>query len=159
MAVKHGATLPDLGVTRLVGDQQSAGAVSAASALAQALDRDDFVAAEGFLAADCLYESPEGAIEGPAAIITAYRKNAEWAARTFDKIVYASEVEPEGADAARITYIDRIMHRGQSHEYRCRQIVAVNADGLVVHIRHEDIAGARTDLLAYFDRIGVKNDS
>lgn len=143
-----------------MADGQELGrAVSTASALARALDHNDFAAAESLLAPDCLYESPGGVLETPAAIIAAYRKNAEWAARTFDQVGYASEAMPEGVASARITYGDRITHRGHTHEYRCRQIVETNEDGLIVRIRHEAISGENAALQEYLDRVGVKRDS
>ncbi len=129
--------------------------LSATTAFAHALDRDDFVAAEGFLAPGCVYESPNEVLEGPAAIIAAYRGNAESAVRDFDKIEYDSIVEPAGGNAARITYVDRITHHGKSHEYRCRQVVEVGDDGKIVHIKHEEIPGKREALLAYLDEVGI----
>ena len=125
---------------------------------AEALDRDDFVATEDSLATDCVYESPNGEVEGAAAIVATYRRNAEWAAATFEAIDYASEVEVIGHRQVRITYIDRTRHRGRSHEYRCRQIVDVGEEGLIVRIRHEEIPGQREALEAYFKVVGVSYD-
>ncbi len=133
-------------------------ALATATVFADALDRDDFAAAERCLAVDCAYDSPGDVIAGSAIIIAAYRKNAEWASRTFDEIAYASEVQPEGSASVRINYIDRTVHRGQSHEYRCQQIVDVGDDGLIVRIRHEELPGMREALEAYFVRVGVNRD-
>ena len=140
-------------------EEASESILSVATAFALALDRDDFAAAEVCLARECVYESPDGVLEGPAAIIAAYRGNAESAVRDFDKIEYDSIVEPAGGNAARITYIDRITHQGKSHEYRCRQVVEVGDDGKIVHIKHEEIPGKREALRAFFDEVGIDRDS
>lgn len=114
-------------------------ALDVARHFAEALDRDDFVAAEGHLAAGCVYNSPSNVVEGAAEIVATYHRNAEWAAATFEAIEYASEVEVIGHRQVRIPYIDRTRHHRRWHECRCQQIIEVGDEGLIVRIRHEGI--------------------
>jgi len=127
-------------------------------AFAEALDRDDFVAAGGYLAAACTYESPSGVIEGAGEIIASYRRNSEWAHRTFDEITFDSQVDAIDERTFRITYFDETLHRGKPHEYRCCQIVTVGDDGKIVHIKHEEIPGEREKLEAYLKEVGVTRE-
>jgi len=129
--------------------------VQVAAALAQALDHEDFSVAEGLLAAGCVYESPFGLLEGPAAIMASYRGNAESAVSRFDRIEYESSVEPLDETSARITYFDRITHKGKSHEFSCRQVVTVGDDGKIVRIVHEEIPGKREALNAFYVEVGI----
>jgi hypothetical protein len=114
--------------------------------LAEALDAEDYAAARAVLAAACLYHTGTTILSGPDAIIAAYRASGEAARRRFDAIEYSSAVEPSGAAGAVITYTDRVRRRGQWHEYRCRQHIRVNIDGLVDEIRHEEQPGERQRL-------------
>jgi len=127
----------------------------AATALAHALDRDEFATAEAMLAAGCVYESPYGLLEGPAAIMASYRGNAESAVNKFDRIEYESRVDAIDDASARITYFDRITHKGKTHEFSCCQIVTVGDDGVIVRIVHEEIPGKREALNAFYAEIGV----
>jgi len=136
-------------------------ALHTAWCFAEALDRDDFVAAEGLLAEACTYVSPSGVIDGAAEIIASYRGNSEWAHRTFDNIEFDSEValiDPSDSSRFLITYTDRTNHKGQRHEYRCCQIVTVGHDGKIVHIKHEEIPGEREKLEAYLKEVGVTRE-
>lgn len=130
-------------------------ALAAALRWAEALDHDDFDRLPELLAPDCVYHNPGNDLIGPEAIITSYRQSSLWAHATFDSIRWDSSCEPEGDDAALITFLDITDHRGQHHEYRCRQRVRVGSDGLIDEITHLPIAEEEGRLADFFERVGV----
>ena len=126
-----------------------------AAAFAQALDRDDFDAARALLAESCEYDTGEGLVRGADAVLAPYRETSERCRRTFDEIVYASEVESAEGGRATILFIDRIRHRGLRHAFRCRQVIEVDERGRVARIEHREIDGEREKLEAFFRAAGV----
>jgi hypothetical protein len=126
-----------------------------ASEFALMLDEDDYARAATFLSPRCAYDTGAATLVGPDAIIASYRASSEKARRLFDSIEYISEIAGATADTATILYIDRITHKGETHEYRCRQRIRWGADGLIAAIVHEDIPGERERLRAYCERVGV----
>ena len=112
---------------------------------AAALDAEAYDEAVEFLAHDCAYESPDGTLIGPAAIMASYRDNGERARSRFDEIVYSSSVAQNG-DEYVVTYTDGLRCGDRWHEFRCRQRLRVNPGGKVVAIRHEEIPGERERL-------------
>ena len=129
----------------------------AATALARALDRNDFAGAAECIAADCVYEVRGEAIEGAAAILASYADSARFATRHFDEVRYESEAgEPDGATVA-VLYTDYLMKAGgRWHRHRCRQHLTVGAEGRVVKIVHEDLPGEVEALEAYFKECGIE---
>jgi SnoaL-like domain len=120
--------------------------LESARRLAAALDAEDDAAVRACLTDECVYESPEGVLVGPEAIVASYRKNAELARTRFAKIEYRSEVAATGPAEAVITFVDRLSRAGAWHEFRCRQHVRLAANGLIEHIQHEEIADERERL-------------
>ena len=130
--------------------------VDVAARFAAALDRDDFDGAAELLMSDCVYQFEGDLITGREAIIETYRRNGEWARSTFDRIDYESLIEIADDGRACITFIDDIQHAGQCHQYRCQQLVSVNAWGLIESIEHVEIENERPALEAFLERVGVR---
>lgn len=112
---------------------------------AAALDAETYDNAIRLLADECIYNSPDGTLIGPEAIIASYRGNGERARCRFDEIKYTSSVEQVG-DEFVVTYTDGLRLGDRRHEFRCRQRLRVNATGLIVRISHEEMAGERERL-------------
>jgi hypothetical protein len=123
-------------------------------AFASALDRCDFAEAAIYLSKDCHYQLGQLTLVGPEAIIGSYRDSAAWASRTLDQVIYESEVTQD-RDSLSVLYIDRLTHGGQTHEYRCRQHLSLNAAGKIARIVHEELPGEHEMLVAYFAKCGV----
>jgi hypothetical protein len=132
-----------------------ADALAVATALARALDADDFVAAQALLASDCAYDAGAEVLVGPEAIVASYAENSRWARTTIENVRYESSVTAQTADTSAITYSDILDHRGEHHVHRCRQHVTIGPDGRVVAIRHEDLPGESEALDAFFARCGI----
>ena len=128
--------------------------LSSAKRFAAALDRCDFIEAGRYVAPDCHYQTGREELVGPDAILASYRDNAVWASHALEQVIYESEVE-ETSDDFSVLFIDRIMHQGQTHEYRCRQHLSLNHGGQVVRIVHEELPGERERLNDFFGRHGV----
>jgi len=128
-----------------------------ATALSQALDRNDFVDAAMWIATDCVYDVRGDEIVGSAAILASYAGTATWVEKVFDEVRYESVVEePVEGDTARVLYTDYLMKvPGQWHRHRCRQHLTVGAEGRVVKIVHEDLPGENESLERYFEACGI----
>ena len=124
------------------------GNIEIATRFADALDAEAYDDAISLMADDCIYESPDGTLIGPEAIIDSYRGNGERASSRFDEITYRSQVERIGDEFA-VTYFDGLRIGDRQHEFRCRQWLRVNADGRIIAIRHEEITGERERLRAF----------
>ena len=122
---------------------------------ASALDRCDFAEAARYLAPDCRYQIGEAVLVGPEAIIASYRESDEWGRSVLEHVVYESQVEESG-DHVTVTYIDRLSYHGETHEYRCRQHLWLDAPGRIVRILHEELPGERERLDEFLGKIGVE---
>ena len=105
--------------------------IRVATALSQALDRNDFVEAAMWIATDCVYDVRGDAIVGSAAILASYADTATWVEKVFDEVRHESVVEePVEGDTARVLYTDYLMKvPGQWHRHRCRQHLTVGTEG------------------------------
>ncbi len=125
-------------------------------AFAEALDKDDFALAIGFVVDHCVYDAPSGQIVGAKAIMDSYAQNAAWARKAFDSLEFKSHVEMRSPVEALIEYTDITEHKGVHHTYRCQQIVTLDGDGLICKIRHREIPGQQEALNAFLEEVGVK---
>jgi hypothetical protein len=117
--------------------------------LANALDAEDYGAAEACLAADCIYHGPSDVLTGAAAIVASYRDSAAVGRQRFDEVQYESFVESLGAGEVLVHYTDRVRLGELTHEFRCQQRIWIEANGLVKKIRHEELPGERERLAAF----------
>jgi hypothetical protein len=127
-----------------------------ATALALALDADDFDAARPLLDPGCVYEIGETTLTGPDAILASYAGNSVWAKKVLDGLEYESRVVATEGDTATVEFLDRLRHRGEVHEHRCRQEFSVGREGRIVRIRHRDLPGEPEALRAFFGRVGIE---
>jgi len=128
-----------------------------ATSLAKALDRNDFLGAAEWIAADCLYEVRGDVIVGAESILASYAETAHWAEQVFDEVRYESEVGAPAGDTAAVLYTDYLMKvPGKWHRHRCRQHLTVGPGGRVVRIVHEDLPGEMESLEAYFRECGIE---
>lgn len=127
-----------------------------ATALSQALDRNDFIAAAMWIATDCVYEVRGEEIVGSAAILASYADTATWVEKVFDEVRYESAVEEPRGDTVGVLYTDYLMKvPGQWHRHRCRQHLTVGPAGRVTRIVHEDLEGEPERLEVYFAECGI----
>jgi hypothetical protein len=130
----------------------SPSATTIAAQFAAALDAEDYEAAFALLAEHCLYDTGPAVHTNRHAIIESYRANADEARRRFDGVEYLSTVEPAGAGAAVIDFLDRLRLGDQWHEHRCRQRIETNDRGQITAISHEELPGERAGLAAFESR-------
>ena len=128
-----------------------------ATALSQALDRNDFVGAAMWLATDCVYEVRGEEIVGSAAILASYADTATWVEKMFDEVRNESAVEEPRGDTVSVLYTDYLMKvPGKWHRHHCRQHLTIGAEGRVTRIVHEDLAGEMESLEQYFAECGIE---
>ena len=124
-------------------------ATETATALAKALDAEDYPTARAFLRDDCNYEIRGETIEGAEAIIASYQTNGEAGRERFDDISYESSVEEISPSEALIGYVDIISHGNCVHIHTCAQQVTIDDAGKVAQITHVDHPGQREMLEAF----------
>lgn len=118
-------------------------------AFANALDGDDFDAAAGLIASHCRYDVRGEVHNGPGAIVASYAAASEMVIGRFDGHEYDSVVT-----GTSIRFRDHLQHGGSKHTFVSRQHLVVE-NGLIVRIRHEDLAGERERLAAWLGMVGV----
>ncbi len=122
---------------------------------AQALDRNDFPEAERYLSTDCVYLTGSEVLRGPQAILASYAQNAKWAEQALERVVYESRVETMEDGKVKIHFTDRILQGQDLHEYRCDQVISLNAAGQIARIVQEELTGEREKLNEFFSRHGI----
>ena len=125
------------------------GSVETATALAGALDREDYPAARALLDDNCVYEIRGEEIVGADAIVASYRENGEAGRKRFDEVRYESAVSELAPTRARIDYTDIVTLGNSTHVHCCAQEIETGADGRVVNIAHIDLPGQREMLEAF----------
>jgi hypothetical protein len=131
--------------------------IERASALAAALDAEDYATARGLIADACVYEAPRGQVTGAESIVASYADAGAWAKRTFSEVRYESRVEPVAEAIVAVEFIDYLLAGGFGwHRYRCRQEFTFGAGDRVVRIVHRELPGEREELNAYLARCGLE---
>jgi hypothetical protein len=126
-----------------------------AQKLAQYLDQDDFASAAALMAKDCVYDTKGVKIVGPAQIVGSYQEHSQYARKTFDSVIYKSEVRGLSENEFEMTYFDVISKNGKTHTYSCKQIIHFNKDQKVALIRHQEIPEEYNKLLAFYKEVGL----
>lgn len=129
--------------------------LAVATALARALDADDFEAARAFLDEACLYELGDRRLAGPAEILASYEDSTRRAHAAFETVRYRSAADAVSGDTVTMLYVDELAYAGEVHVHRCRQHLTVGPGGRVVRIVHEEIAGEHDALSAFVARHGI----
>lgn len=122
------------------------------SEFAASLDAEDYARTRVCLAENCIYQSPDGELTGPDAILASYRGNGDKAQQLFDSVKYEHHVTPLDGSWFQILFIDRLSAGKLSHEFRCHQRVRVE-ENLIAEIVHQEIPGKRDELNLVLDRI------
>lgn len=126
------------------------------SALARALDQDDYDTARKCLEDDCIYETGEETITGADAIIYSYRASSDWGHEVLDEVIFESEVEETTGDSVTVKYIDILFKDHKTHRHECRQTYIVGPGDKVLFIEHHDLPGENESLFAFFDKCGIE---
>ena len=130
--------------------------VRIAKQFAQALDNEDYLAAQQLLSPQCSYDMRGSVSTEPSSIIESYKASGEWAARELDSIEYESTVERSANGEAVIIFIDRIQHQGKELVHRCQQIIRLDNTGLIFHIQHKDLPGELEALQTFLRQVGLR---
>ena len=128
--------------------------VTAAHALAAALDARDFVAAKTCLHASCVYHIDDDTHAEPEAIIASYQQADDDAHAHLESVRYESSVRCEGEHAV-IVYVDHLVCGEHSHVHQCEQCIEAGDRGQVTRITHRALQGERAAIDAFFARAGI----
>jgi hypothetical protein len=130
-------------------------AMDVARRFARSLDEEDYASTVECLAPTCEYEIGGRTHIGPDAILAAYRKSGEWAARTLDGIHYESSVRPAEDGEAVVEFVDYLEHGRITHTHRCEQHLKFDKGGLIFRIKHRDLPGEQEALDRFFGLAGL----
>ncbi len=131
--------------------------IAVVTALATALDGDDFIAAGPLIADECVYDTGREVLTGRAAILASYADATAWAHAKFDDVRYESEIENVEGATATVRYTDYLVKAGgKFHRHRCHQDLTVGVDGTIARIVHREIAGERESLDVFLEACGIE---
>jgi hypothetical protein len=120
---------------------------------ARALDDCDYRIAASYLSATCRYDvGPGDSRIGPESIVASYQESDEKARREFDIVEYDSEVELSDSIGITLMFFDKLRKGGETHVFRCSQVVYFDDDEKIAKIELREIAGER-DRLNEFRRL------
>ena len=125
---------------------------------ARSLDDEEYFSAARCLASTCEYQIAGKVHIGSDAIITLYRKSADWAARTLDGIRYESNVRAGDAGAVIVEFVDYLEHCGRNHMHRCEQHLTFDERGLISKIKHVELPGEKDAVERFFSLVGLSSD-
>ena len=127
-----------------------------AKAFAQALDQDDWQAAEKCLSPDCSYICRGTTSLGSAQIVDSYRKIGEWVRKSFESVAYESSIEVLSESQVKIRFRDLIKHQGHTLDFRCEQLLQLGEAGTIQQIEHFDLPGMLEKAAAFNKACGVE---
>ncbi len=128
-----------------------------ATSFAEALDAEDYIAAQELLSEQCEYDCRDQFFVGPEDIIASYRANGDSAGRTFDCVEYESSVLELSENTALIRFKDHVLHEGRRFTFECEQVIEVNHAGRICVIAHRDLPGQREALRLFKESVGLPN--
>ncbi len=110
---------------------------------AAVLDAGDWDAARALLSPMCGYECRGSTTEGPDAIVASSREVGEWVAATFTDVRDASAIVATAPGWVTLELRDHMAHGAHVLDFRCRQRLAIDADGQIEVVEHIDLPGER----------------
>jgi hypothetical protein len=127
--------------------------------LARALDRDDFTAAAGLIAPNCVYDTGRGVLSGTDDIVASYQSNSAWGRAQFDELLFQSKVAPPVGRRVEVRFVD-ILRKGKlEYRHECIQEFTVGKQGKVVKIVHQDLPGEIQALYEFFRQCGIEPEA
>jgi len=122
------------------------------------LDQDDFEGFKKLLAADCVYHIHEDILHGGDEIAGLYEQNMKAGKKKFDKLEWGEcSITALSEDQFMVHFSDFITHGGQTHNYKCNQIISINDDLVVTTIKHQEIPGEREAFEQYLSQFDTFN--
>lgn len=126
---------------------------------ADAIDADDYRAAGRLLAGAAVYAFRGQRLMGRDKILAKYAASSEWARETFESVDFDSSVEVESETTARVSFVDRIEHAGQTLVHTSEQILEIAPErGRITHITHVDRPGEAEKLERFLEDVSSQAD-
>ena len=127
--------------------------------LVEALEREDYKAAQKLLASGCIYFQVARELKGPKAIVDSFARGAKWGIDQFDSIKRESSVKPTEDGRAMLTFFYKIRHKGKSLRIRSEQIIELDDVGLIGRIEHVELASQANALFKFYLDTGIISKS
>lgn len=129
---------------------------SVAKQFGEYLDEDNFEQFKLLLSVDCNYEIGGQVLNTPETIAGLYEQNLKEGKEKFDELIWGkSRVEQVSENQFDIFFSDFLKHKGVTHNYKCKQRILINADGLVEEIIHLELPGEKEALQRYYEQVGL----
>ena len=128
-----------------------------AARFGRALDQDDFETAKSLLSDSCEYFIGEDVLKGPQAIVDSYEKNMLEGRAKLDELEWGkSEVSQINERSYYVHFTDYLGHKGKKHIFRCKQLLNLDENGMIVLIRHISDEEEEGKLGAFYVKVGLK---
>ena len=125
----------------------------------EALECEDFEAAQRLLAPGCVYFQLARDLRGPEAVVASFERGARWGLDQFDSIERESSVKPTEDGRAILTFFYKIHHKGKSLKIRSEQIIELDDAGLIGRIEHVELASQANALFKFYFDVGIISKS
>lgn len=121
-----------------------------------ALDNDDYAKAKTVVAPDCTYDIGSAVLKGPDQIIDSYEENMKKGKIKFDKLVWGKcKIVPVDDQKFEVHFSDHLTKNGKTHNYKCKQILTINEDGLIANIEHQEFPGEKEKLHSFYNSVDI----
>jgi hypothetical protein len=122
----------------------------------QYLDEDRFDAVLELLIDDCEYDIGNQLLTDKESIVNLYKTNMEEGHQKFDHLEWGkSRVKKINDHLYEVYFSDFLTHKGETHNYNCKQLLSINARSLIFKIEHVELEGEREKLNAFYKRVGL----
>jgi len=120
------------------------------------LDQDDFNNFKSILADNCIYEIGDKILKTKDSISGLYEQNMREGKLKFDELIWGkSEIKKVNEDQFDVYFSDFLKHKGLEHNYKCKQIITIDAENLVTKITHTELPGEKESLQAFYKKVGL----
>lgn len=121
------------------------------------LDEDEFELAKTLVASTCQYEINGQILIGKDKIIDLYKTNMEAGKQKFDELIWGkSDVNTLSEMEYEIYFSDFLKHNGIEHNYKCKQKITINTNGLIEKIVHIELPGEKEKFLDFLKTVGLE---
>ncbi len=130
--------------------------IKTAQRFGEYLDADDFEKALKLLSDDCIYEIGEKVLNGPKMIIQSYEENMIEGRKKLDELIWGkSSVEQLDAAVFLVCFTDYLVHKGEKHTHRCKQLLQIIQECQIIEIKHIPNPVEEAKLRDYYLKVGL----
>lgn len=121
------------------------------------LDEDNYEAVKALITENCKYEIGAQTIYGKDDIVNLYEENMKEGKKKLDELIWGkSDVKQLNEKEYEVYFSDYLKHKGIEHNYKCKQKLSINDNGLIEQIVHIELANEKELLQAFYKKVGLR---